>query len=206
MPKGGAKHGWKTTKRKRKFKDCQDAQKAIQEALDNPDDDDKAVGLTKPDYYTDAGEVKYTHNDDGSWTASATLKWRVRQDHSTVAVPDWSWKNMTSDDKQNVASFQEGMKDHEEGHMQVAEQYTKDHPTSEVEGTGATKPDAVKDLQDKRTDEQQNYVNAADKRSVEYDEATKRGASQSEGPETKDADGNPFPGGKDAILNCSGGD
>jgi hypothetical protein len=199
MPAPGAKHGWKTNKDKRKKKDCKEAQKEIEK------DNEEGVeqGNAHVELRWDEGEVKTTKGDDGRYTSSGKISYRFDERKSHVTTREYSWNNMSEADKKAAGQYNQGMKDHEQGHMQVAEQYVKDYPSEQVTGEPADTPERARENYEKAREESwKEYQEGHKERQEKYNEATDRGAAQSKGPETKDEKGNKFPGGKDAKLDC----
>lgn len=207
MPATGHKHGWKTKKKRRKFKNCEDAGRQMQEDAANG----VHWGEANWDVSATTSHSQVKQQDDGTWTASTTVHRTLNQRGSSVVVDQPYWPGMTSDDHDAVDAATGGLEDHENGHLEIAKDFADtwgdgDGNTS-LTGTGSTRQDAVNDLRDKISQDAKDFTEGLQKREDDYDDFTGHGTKQSDGPDHKDADGDdaPYPGGQDSKLTCPGG-
>lgn len=178
---------WKENKTKKEFKNCKEAADYIKNAPETAEADARI----KPQ----VGAIKVSEQADGTFEATVDVTWVHDADNSAMSLPSWSWPNMTPADTAALKDFTDAIKVHEQGHMQVADDFGKSISGTQ-KGTGTSAEDATKDLKtqlDKYVEKSQTDL---DKRTKDYDDATTHGATQDAGP----AKG--FPGGKNAFLQC----
>jgi Bacterial protein of unknown function (DUF922) len=174
----------------REYKDCGDAAKQFQ---DNDENSDFATAQAR--WTLDVADVPITASPaGGGYQASATVNFVVND--KQVNIPDWSWPNMTEAERQALQKYRDALFAHEEGHLQVADQFAQQESGHTVTATGRTPAEAKANLQQaienllgqKRTDLQKDED--------AYDEQTEHGGEQHRGP------GAGYPGGDDVVFNC----
>lgn len=178
---------WKTKKKKKKFKDCKEAVDFVKNA--------EEVDSAEPKLDPTISDVKVTPEPGGTFKAEAKVTWSLSPTKSSMTETEYSWNNMSEEDKAASKNFSDAVQVHEEGHMTVAEQVANEASTT-VEATGDTEAEAKNNLQKELNDHQVETQEKLDKRTNEYDEATDHGRKQSKGSEKG------FPGGKDVRLDC----
>jgi hypothetical protein len=181
-----AKGKYKTKPQEKKFKNCNEAVDYLNRG--------NLPGEADAQITPKMGETRITEQPDGSFRAEVDISWSL-SDESTLELPEWTWRNMTESEKEALKAFVDALRVHEEGHMKVAEEYGKEISGTQV-GTGSTRSEAQKDLNNQLRKYQKRAQKELDRRRQDYDDKTKNGRKQSEGPQ------HGYPGGKDVRLNC----
>ncbi|MBV8886598.1 MAG: DUF922 domain-containing protein [Chroococcidiopsidaceae cyanobacterium CP_BM_RX_35] len=171
----------------KKFKDCNDFVDYLKSQLE--------VAKTVPALEIGKNTFNFSTNKDGSIEAVVDVKWSIDPKKSTITLPQLTWPNMTGAEKEALKDAMDALRVHEEGHIQVAEDFAKSI-SGPVSATGRTSKEAARNLEAKIKNSFEDIKAKLDERGDEYDLATDHGRKQSEGP----AKG--FPGGKNVLFAC----
>jgi hypothetical protein len=132
----------------------------------------------------------------GRTSGAGTYRFKYTEvNNGYVAVPDPTWPDMTSEEKDALAEFLKNLSVHEHGHLQIATRYVQRHPT--VSFYAGSRAQAVSEIKQRL----KAYIAAQDQEQKKYDskKVTAHGGHQSRGPRFG------FPGGDNVVLSCPRG-
>lgn len=168
-------HRYRTVENQREFQNCADAAAALQK-------DAEANIPAATTAYQIKSTVSYTNGNNGSeFTCDATVYWQVDWGSMVINMPQYSWPNMTDAEKAAVQSALDALRQHEEGHVNITEQFVDELSNSaiKISGSGATPAAARKDCENKVASHQTKTGADLRNRQDEYDHQTHHGANQS---------------------------
>ena len=179
-------HGGDVKPEKKEFQNCADAKRYFESTA--------RTGQARWTLDLDPSSQITAVPKGGGYEASAPVRYVVNG--KEIDVPDWSWPNMTAAERAALREFRDALFGHEEGHLQIADDFARSESGRTITATGRTPAEAranllkalEAELVKKRADLQTGQN--------EYDVTTDHGAQQSRG-------GDPgIPGGKDVVFNC----
>lgn len=166
---------YQTVYKPREFLNCADAAAKLRDEAKN----DMPAATTQY-RLKDSPTTSYS-GKEGNYTCTATAHWSVDRENMVVNLPQYSWPNMTDAEKAAVQKALNALRDHEEGHVTITEEYAKElsGKTGSVSGSGPTKKAALEACQKKLAQYEAGILGEQEKRQDEYDDKTKHGTKQS---------------------------
>jgi Bacterial protein of unknown function (DUF922) len=148
------------------------------------------------------GKVKITKNPEGTYTAKREVTWTLDTRTTVSRLPSVSWPRMNPAEKKAVQDFLDAVRQHEAGHVLVAESLVMDPYgpyAGEVKSDASPTEDGARaSLQNKLVDLKSRAQTELDRVAGddgEYDRVTDHGRNQSAAPPG-------FPGGPNIELVC----
>jgi predicted secreted Zn-dependent protease len=171
---------------KKEFKYCEDAQ--------NYERSTERIGETHADLAFAPAEIRVEQHGNVYVAVVPVTEIVINK---SIDLPDWSWSDMTAEERAAYDTFMADLLVHEEGHLTIAEQQAdKSRPGALARAAGATPEEArdalVEQLKKRLAQDEAELA----KRQEEYDAHTSHGADQMQGPQAG------FPGGNNVRFKC----
>ncbi|MBI3958081.1 MAG: DUF922 domain-containing protein [Chloroflexi bacterium] len=160
----------------RQFQDCADAAATLQKEAE------KDIPAATTQYQIKDVLFYSNGRSAGNYTCDVTVYWQVDWGNMVMTLPEYSWPNMSSADNAAVQSALNALRAHEEGHVNITEEYVTELSggSIKISGSGAT-PTAARESCDVQLAIHEAQIAAElRKRQNEYDDRTHHGAKQSE--------------------------
>jgi len=169
-------HRYQIVQNPRQFKDCADAAATLQKEAEA----DIPAATTA---YQIKNKVVYTTGGKpGNYTCDARVYWQVDWKSTQINMPDYSWPNMSAADKAAVQSALNALRAHEEGHVDITEEYVNELSQSSIKisGSGADRDSARLSCDVALAIHEAKIAGELRQRQRDYDDKTHHGAKQSE--------------------------
>jgi hypothetical protein len=197
-PGGGAGGGMPTPHRgekvnpdRRRFDNCADAARTFEA---NANNEAFRTGQARWTLDVDPNTAVTARPGQHGYEASATVNYQVNG--KQVDVPDWSWPNMSDAERAALARYRDALFVHEEGHLQIADDFARQESGKTVTATGSTPAEAKVNLQRALSDLLDKKRNDLQRDEDSYDDQTEHGGVQHRGPDAG------YPGGEDVVFTC----